>query len=194
MPITIDKRKEGFYFLLIGILSIAIPISMAIVLFSSPVLQLDEKWVERLPWFKAILNLIVFVFLIAGVVAIKFKKYYLHRSLMLGCFWLIFLFLIAYVVYYLSYDISLFGDLNNDKIVTQDEKIKVGTTRLWYFIIYVTHILSGIFLVPLIFLTFYFSLSNQISRHIKIVRWTLPLWLYVSGSYLVAFWIMHLTF
>ena len=51
-----------------------------------------------------------------------------------------------------------------------------------YFIILITHIILAAIIVPLALFALVFGFTNQLTRHRKIVRWTMPIWLYVSLS------------
>ena len=53
---------------------------------------------------------------------------------------------------------------------------------LWntYFWMLLSHILLSVFALPLILITFFFSLTERFQQHRKIAQWTFPIWLYVS--------------
>ena len=55
-----------------------------------------------------------------------------------------------------------------------------------------SHIILAVVALPLILVTFFFSLSGQISQHRKIARWTFPLWLYVSITGVVTWAMLRL--
>jgi len=191
MTISFNKKQEGFYFIVIGILSIAIPFSMSIVLFTAPIFEGNQNVIQHFPTFKAVLNALILVLLITGTILIKLQKTLWHRRTMLSCLFLTVIFFVSYITYYLYQDLSFFADENGDRVISAIEKAKVSNFRILHFVLFVTHILSGVFLVPLILLSYYFTLSGQIGRHKKSIRWTVPLWLYVTISYLVLYWMMN---
>jgi len=55
-----------------------------------------------------------------------------------------------------------------------------GIIRPVYFFILITHIITSILVVPLIFTTLFFAASKRFEKHRRIARWTYPIWLYVS--------------
>jgi putative membrane protein len=52
--------------------------------------------------------------------------------------------------------------------------------RSVYLPLLASHIVLAIVALPMILITFFFSLSGRIPQHRKIARWTFPIWLYVS--------------
>jgi len=132
--------------------------------------------------FNAIINSCVAVLLIAALLAVKSKKYLLHKKIMLAAIILSILFLISYVCHHLFSGETKFGDLNHDGILSPDEKILAGSLRYVYYAILITHIpLAGIVL-PFILFTAYRALSGDYEKHKKLARITWPIWLYVAIS------------
>ncbi|HUZ57939.1 MAG TPA: DUF420 domain-containing protein [Hanamia sp.] len=132
--------------------------------------------------FNAICNSCVAVLLIAALIAVKSKRYLLHKKIMLAAIILSVLFLISYVCHHLLSGETKFGDLNHDGILSPDEKILAGSLRYVYYAILITHIpLAGIVL-PFILFTAYHALSGDYEKHKKLARITWPIWLYVAIS------------
>jgi putative membrane protein len=132
--------------------------------------------------FNAITNSCVAILLIAALIAVKSKRYLLHKRIMLAAITLSVLFLISYVCHHLLSGETKFGDLNHDGILSPDEKVLAGSLRYVYYFILITHIpLAGIVL-PFILFTAYRALSGDYQKHKKLARITWPLWLYVSIS------------
>lgn len=130
----------------------------------------------------AIINSCVAVLLIAGLLAVKFKRYFLHKKIMIAAIILSVFFLISYVCHHLLSGEAKFGDLNHDGIVSLDEKSLAGSLRYVYYFILITHIpLAGIIL-PFILFTAYRSLSGDYEKHKKLARITWPVWFYVAVS------------
>ena len=44
---------------------------------------------------------------------------------------------------------------------------------------------------PLALVTAYLGLRNRLARHVAIARWTLPIWLYVSATGVVVYWMLY---
>lgn len=135
----------------------------------------------------AIINSIVAVLLIAALLAVKSKKYFIHKKLMVAAIILSVLFLISYVCHHLFTGDTKFGDLNHDGVLTADEKTLAGSARYVYYFILITHIpLAGIIL-PFILFTAYRALSGDYIRHKKLARITWPIWFYVAVSGVIVF-------
>ena len=128
----------------------------------------------------AIINSIVAVLLITALLAVKYKKFYLHKKLMLTAIVLSLLFLISYICHHLLSGDTKYGDINHDGILSADEKSLAGTMRYVYYFILATHIpLAGIIL-PFILFTAYRALTADYGRHMKLARITWPIWFYVA--------------
>lgn len=135
----------------------------------------------------AVINSIVAILLVAALLAVKSKKYFLHKKLMIAAIILSIFFLISYVCHHLFTGDTKFGDLNHDGILTADEKTLAGSARYVYYFILITHIpLAGIIL-PFILFTAYRALSGDYIRHKKLARITWPIWFYVAVSGVIVF-------
>tara|TARA_Y100001972_G_scaffold128550_1_gene190134 strand:- start:2787 stop:3365 length:579 start_codon:yes stop_codon:yes gene_type:complete len=167
------------YLRFIYIVSIAVPALVAVLLFSPLKFEMAE-WVKFLPTLNAILNSTTSVLLIAAFFAIRAKKITLHRNLMLASLALGALFLISYVLYHSTSESTVFGDIDHNGILDEDEAVAIGTSRVIYLSVLLSHIGFSIVVVPFVLIAFYYALSDQISRHKKIVKFTYPIWLYVS--------------
>jgi putative membrane protein len=83
-----------------------------------------------------------------------------------------------------------FGDIDHDGIVSEAEKAAAGGKRLFYLIILATHIpLAGIIL-PFILFTAYRALIAEWPRHRKLARLTWPVWLYVSVTGVLVYFLI----
>lgn len=128
----------------------------------------------------AILNSTVSIVLITALIAVKQKKYVLHKKLMLIALVLSLLFLVSYIAHHLLGGETKFGDSNFDGIVSDVEKLAVGSTRTIYFILLGTHILLAAIILPFILFTTYRALTGEFDKHKKIAKITFPIWLYVA--------------
>ena len=138
----------------------------------------------------AIINSCVAVLLIAALVAVKSKKFVLHRNLMLVAMFLSIFFLVSYICHHLFAGESRFGDINHDNIISEIEKAAVGNTRIFYYIILGTHIpLAGIVL-PFILFSAYRGLTGEFDKHKKLVRITWPIWFYVAVTGVIVYWMI----
>lgn len=138
-------------------------------------LTTDAAWVGQLPYLNATFNSISAICLVAGLRAILKGNPEQHKRWMLSAFVASACFLVSYIVYH-----SFHGDT---KFLGQ------GLIRPIYFTMLISHIGLSVVALPLIFTTFYFSLTQRFALHKKLARITFPLWLYVSvtGVLIVAF-------
>jgi putative membrane protein len=186
--ISTSNKNEKKYIWLIGILSVAVPLLVAILLYLPEDLRPQNLDASIFPHINAVLNTLTASCLLLGLFFIKNKNIKMHRTVMMTAFVLSSFFLILYVIYHFSPNSSIkFGDVNHDKIVDEAEKLAVGTVRYIYLFILLTHILLAAVVVPLVLFAFYFALSNQIVKHKKMVKWTYPIWLYVAVTGVVVY-------
>jgi putative membrane protein len=135
----------------------------------------------------AIINSIVALLLLAALLAVKSKKYFLHKKLMLTAIILSVLFLISYVSHHLLSGDTKYGDLNHDGILSMDEKTLAGSMRYVYYIILATHIPLAAIILPFILFTAYRALSADYIKHMKLARITWPVWFYVAISGVIVY-------
>lgn len=183
------RKNDRLAIRLIWVISFVI--FVAIVILGRVKVNVDLGFdIHLFALFNAIINSIVSVLLVAGFIAVKNKKYLLHKKLMLTALILSVLFLISYVCHHLFAGESKFGDIDHNGIVSDAEKMAVGGKRLFYFIILATHIpLAGIVL-PFILFTAYRALTAEWTRHRKIAKITWPIWLYVSLTGVLVYYMI----
>lgn len=174
------KEKRNMW--IIGVLSVAIPVVVAILLFMPAKLDLQASWAQMLPGLNAVMNTSTSAALIAGFFFIKKKNIMAHRVSMMTAFILGSIFLVSYVIYHSTMEGTRFGDINHDGILSELELAAIGIKRYYYYIVLISHILLAIVVVPLVLLAFYYALSDKIEKHRSIVKYTYPIWLYVSVS------------
>jgi putative membrane protein len=130
-------------------------------------------WVGLLPALNAALNATSAVFLTLAFAAIKRREPATHARWMLCALAASALFLVSYIVYH-----SVHGDTRF---------AGHGLVRPVYFFILVSHVGLSAVVLPLIFSSFFFSLSGRFRQHRKVSRYTLPLWMYVSVTGVLVF-------
>ena len=135
----------------------------------------------------AIINSIVAVLLLCGLVAVKTRRYLLHKRIMLTSMFLSILFLVSYICHHLFAGEARFGDINHDGFLSPEEKLNAGSARFIYYFILGSHIpLAGIVL-PLILFTAYRALIGEFEKHRKLVRFTWPIWFYVAVTGVIVY-------
>ena len=138
----------------------------------------------------AIINSLVAVLLICGLIAVKTKRFFLHKQIMLTAMILSIIFLLSYICHHLFAGEARFGDLDHDGLLSQSEKTAAGSARIIYYFILGTHIpLAGIAL-PVILFTAYRALIGEFDKHKKLVRITWPLWFYVAVTGVIVYFMI----
>lgn len=125
----------------------------------------------------AILNGIAFVLICAGLIAVKRGNVELHKKLMLAAVGCSALFLACYLTYHATCESVKF----------QGE----GAIRTVYFILLISHIVLAAVQVPLILRTVYLGLKDRREAHKKWAKVTTPIWLYVSITGVVIYWMLY---
>ncbi|CAN5169876.1 DUF420 domain-containing protein [soil metagenome] len=134
-----------------------------------------------------IINSIVSVLLIAALIAVKQKKYLLHKRIMMTAMFFSILFLISYISHHLLSADTRFGDSNHDGVLDEAEKATAGGIRYFYYVLLSTHILLASIILPFILFTAYRGLTAEYPKHKKLTRITWPIWLYVSITGVVVY-------
>lgn len=130
-----------------------------------------------MPAINASLNATAAALLIAGYRAIKAKNRSLHKRLMVSAFCASSLFLVGYVIYhYVHGDTKFLGQ---------------GAIRVVYFSVLVSHVLLSMGIVPMALASFYYAFQERFATHARITRILYPIWLYVSLTGVVIFFLLR---
>jgi putative membrane protein len=121
-----------------------------------------------LPSLNALFNGLSAIALVIGFVYVKSKKIRQHRAAMFTAFVFSTLFLVSYIANH-----ALHGEYRLPIA-------HVGPLWNFYFWMLLSHITLSVVVLPMILITFFFSLTERFPQHRKIARWTFPIWLYVS--------------
>ena len=130
-----------------------------------------------LPAVNASLNAASATCIALGIAFIRRRQVQPHTALMIAAFLFSAAFLVCYITYYW---------LHGNTVFTGQ-----GWIRPVYFAVLISHILLSIVALPMVLTTFYFSMTQQFSRHRRLARWTFPIWLYVSGTGVVVFFLVR---
>ena len=175
----------------IWIISILIPLIIAFLIFFPFKLGFWNNYIRFLPKFHAFINFLTILSLLGALVAIKNNNIAYHKRLMLISLVLGILFLISYVLYHASVNSVKFGDMNHDGLLSQGELKNLGFQRKIYLSILISHILLSIFVVPFVLMSFYYAFTKQWIKHKKIVRFTYPIWMYVSVTGVIVYFMIR---
>ncbi len=132
---------------------------------------------EVLPSLLATLNGVSVVLLVTAVAAIRRGRRDRHRALMLANLGVSVLFIVVYVV-----EMSLVG-------ITRfpgDDWV-----RSLFLVILTSHTILAVTLVPLVLRTVYLAFKERFAEHRRIARVTFPIWLYISATGVVIYWMSH---
>ena len=133
--------------------------------------------IADLPTLNASLNALASVFLVAGYVMIRGRRIDAHRRCMLSALGTSALFLISYVIYHANAGSVPFRG--------------TGAIRVVYFAVLIPHIILAAAILPLALLTTARGLRGDYTRHVRIARWTLPVWLYVSVTGVIVYLMLY---
>jgi len=124
----------------------------------------------------AAINSTVSVLLLFGLIAVKNKKYLLHKRIMITAIILSCLFLVSYICHHLFTGETKFGG--------------EGNIRYIYYFILGTHIVLAAIILPFILFTAYRSMIGEFARHKKLARITWPIWFYVAVTGVVVYFMI----
>ena len=166
--------------IVILVVSILVPLVIAFLFVHTEEQAEIGQWVYRLPHLNAMINGLTAILLIAGVVFIKNKHEKVHRVVMSTAFLLGFVFMISYVTYHASVPSTVYGDIDHDGLISDSEMINLGSSRSLYIGLLLSHILFAVAALPLVLLAVYYALADNRKKHRAVVKFTLPVWLYVA--------------
>jgi protein SCO1/2/putative membrane protein len=130
-----------------------------------------------LPSVNAVLNATAAVLLVWGYTLIRRKRIQQHRKVMQTAFVVSCLFLVCYLVYHYQVGTVRFQ--------------RTGALKTLYLGILGTHTLLAAAVPVLAIITLRRGLSARYDKHRRIARWTLPIWLYVSVTGVVVYWMLY---
>ena len=131
-----------------------------------------------LPALNAILNGLAAIALLIGYTFIRARQIPRHRAAMITAFIFSTLFLVSYIAHH-----ALHGDVRYPIH---------AAFRTPYLCLLASHIVLAVVALPLVLITFFFSLSGRFPQHRRIARWTFPRWLYVSITGVITYVMLRL--
>lgn len=141
-------------------------------------IPLPDGWSTMgLPPFHAAVNALVAVLLVVSLLCIKLGKVRLHRATMLAAMGFSVVFLLSYVAYHMTNDPTRYGG--------------EGLARLVYFLLLISHIILAAVSLPFILFTFIAAWTNRFTAHRRLARWVYPMWLYVTVTGPVCYWMLR---
>jgi uncharacterized membrane protein YozB (DUF420 family) len=142
--------------------------------------------IHDLPAVNATLNGLSAVFLAAGFVCIKRGNKLAHRNFMISAFGTSVIFLACYLTYHVWLAVVLHQG--------PTRFLNPAWFRPIYLTILITHTILAAAIVPLILMTLNRARKQDFASHKKIARWTWPLWMYVSVTGVLIYWLLYVRF
>jgi uncharacterized membrane protein YozB (DUF420 family) len=133
--------------------------------------------VTTLPAINASLNALATVLLVIGYLLIKRRRETAHKWTMLAAFGVSVLFLICYLVYHSQAGSKTFAG--------------PPPISYLYYAILISHIILAAAVPVLAGMTIWWGYTDQRLRHVRLARWTFPIWLYVSITGVVIYWMLY---
>lgn len=170
------SSNQNYSMRTINIISIVVPIVVAVLLGirSKPDLG---AWTKVLPHLNAVINSLTALLLLLGGYIIKRGDRQAHRVIMTTAFVLGGFFLVGYIIYHLTNPSTSYGG--------------EGSIRYFYYFILISHIGLSLVVLPLVLRAFYFAaFAKDFERHLKVVKYAYPIWLYVSITGVIAYFMI----
>jgi putative membrane protein len=164
-PTSTPRSGTGAAIAAILVISAAATLFLFWLIYVHPAAATSTQY-AFLPAMNAIFNGLAATALLIGYTFIRAHRIRQHRASMITAFAFSTLFLVGYIAHH-----ALHGDIRYPLH---------AALRRFYLCLLASHIILATVALPLILVTFFFSLSGRIPQHRKIARWTFPIWLYVS--------------
>lgn len=161
----------------IGVASALVLLGVGAILLGPRGQTQGELDLAALPALNALLNGTSALLLCLGYLFIRRRQVLAHKICMVSAFAVSSLFLISYLIYHARVGSVPFRG--------------VGAVRMIYFPLLISHIVLAAAIVPLALMTIYRAVGAQFDRHKRIARVTLPVWLYVSVTGVVVYWMLY---
>ena len=160
-------------FFVLSIVVSVIVFSVVVILNIIPKPDYVPSFVKHLPILNATLNGTCSLLLLASLYFIKRKNIPVHKKINITAFFISSIFLVSYILYhYFSEETKFPAD---------------NSLRPVYLVILLSHILLAALILPFILISFYFGLNMKVPQHKKIVRWSYPIWLYVTITGVIVY-------
>lgn len=174
MDLSGVKTNRALQFILL-VSGLAVALLFWVIYVKEPPAD-SENFLPFLPALNCVLNGCSTVCLIFGFVAIKRRRYKLHMRWMMGAFLCSAVFLVSYLLHHYFHGDTRFP--------------KDNSLRGVYLLVLFSHIVLSVVALPMIFMTFFYSLSGRLELHRRLARFTFPIWLYVSVTGVVVYFFL----
>jgi putative membrane protein len=175
-----SPRKSGTGPAIAAILAISAAASLFLfwLIYVHPAADAGRVRFAFLPPLNAVMNGLSATALLVGFTFIRARRIAAHRASMITAFLFSTLFLIGYIAHH-----ALHGDVHYPVHAAH---------RGFYLSLLASHIILATLTLPLVLVTFFFSLTGRFPQHRRVARWTFPLWLYVSVTGVITYVMLRL--
>lgn len=149
-----------------------------------------QQVIAHLPKVVAAINTLVAACLLAGLWSIIRKNKVAHQRWMTTALALSGIFLLCYVAYHFTTPETVYGDIDADRKLSDDELERVGSSRITYLVILISHIVAAAVSFPFILKTFVHAWTRDFEKHRRLARWVFLVWLYVAITGPVCYWML----
>ncbi len=173
---TQENKDKNFFRLAMGL---SVVVFIAVVVLNRKVLPTPAElpsWTFVLPLINAIINGTCSLLLVMSLYFIKKKDIQSHKTINLAAFILSSLFLVSYVLFHW--------------LAPETHYPEAAPMRSLYFFILITHIILAAIVLPLVLISFYRGIQMQVALHKKIVRFAYPIWLYVTITGVIVYFMI----
>jgi putative membrane protein len=188
--LTLESKKMTDKFIFRFVAAVSVFVFVVVLVLNRRLIPAPAQmpsFVIYLPKLNALLNGACSVLLLLSLYFIKQKKITIHKRINILAFCLSSLFLVSYILFHYFAPETMYGDLNGDHVLSPSEIEAAGSIRYVYYVILTSHIILAAVVLPLILLSFYRGLQMQVEKHKKLVRWSYPIWLYVTVTGVVVY-------
>lgn len=176
MPTALPKSElrtpPRIIFSIIAISAAASALICWLVYFHTPT-DVAGTQLHSLPLVNAVLNALSTIALVTGFYEIRKRHVHHHRAAMSFAFIFSSIFLVSYL-----FNFTLHGETHFNRL---------STWWPFYWKLLASHIVLSTIALPMILITFFLSLTGRFPAHKKLARWTFPIWLYVSVTGVIVY-------
>jgi putative membrane protein len=164
-------------------ISVIIPLAVA-ALFG---IKIDGVDFSFLPPIYATINGLTAALLILALIFIKNGKIQQHQKTIQLALLLSVMFLLCYVAYHMTSDSTKYGDLDHNGTLSVEELNLVGSSRIAYVLLLLSHIFLSVAVIPVVLFTYLHAWEGNYQKHKKWAKYAFPIWLYVAITGVVVY-------
>ena len=138
------------------------------------------------PALNAALNSLSGVLCVLGYIAIRRRAVQVHKTCMLSAVAASAVFLASYLWFHIVIRAG-----KETQLKDQWPSEAPDWLQTLYYGILISHVILAVLVTPMVLYTAYLGLKGRLQRHVWLARWTLPIWLYVSITGVIVYWMLY---